>query len=95
MKHVEPLMNGGIINSVTRLHLCWLFLLNHTTMHGSMNIKFMGCFEIFLITERLDCCVPVSGYGERSSPLIVLITIERVVRIYGVHFACTLILAGR
>ena len=32
-------MNGGIINSVTRLHLCRLFLLSHTAMHGSMNIK--------------------------------------------------------
>jgi hypothetical protein len=21
---------------------CWLFLLSHTTMHGSMNIKFMN-----------------------------------------------------
>jgi len=24
-KHVEPLMNGGIINSVTRLHLVGCF----------------------------------------------------------------------
>ena len=83
-KHVELLMNGGIINSITRLHLdgyfswatlrcqqrqlellmmsgvpletcwafnewwnnkfyykvaSWLFILSHTTMHGSMNIK--------------------------------------------------------
>ena len=28
---------------------CWLFLLNHTTMHGSMNIKFRN---VTLITKR-------------------------------------------
>jgi len=28
LKHVDPLMNGGIINSVTLLHLVGYFLLN-------------------------------------------------------------------
>jgi hypothetical protein len=31
-------MNGGIINS-NKVASCWLFLLSHITMHGSMNIK--------------------------------------------------------
>jgi hypothetical protein len=57
--------------------------------------KFIGCFEIFLVIERLDFCVSVCGCGERSSLLIELKTIERVVRIFEVHFACTMILARR
>ena len=41
-KHVEPSINFGIINSITRLHLVgFFFLLIHTAMHGSMNIKFI------------------------------------------------------
>lgn len=55
--------------------------------------KFIGCFEIFLITDRLDFYVSVSGYGERSSVLIILNTIERVLRICEVHFAYITILA--
>ena len=49
--------------------------------------KFIGCFEIFLITQRLDFCVSVSGYGEQSSVLTVRTTIERVFRICEVHSA--------
>jgi hypothetical protein len=26
--------------------------------------KFIGCFEMFLVTGRLDFCVSVSAYGE-------------------------------
>jgi hypothetical protein len=35
---------------------CWLFLLNHTTMHGSMNIKFIeiGC-KVHLICNFSVC----------------------------------------
>jgi len=29
-----------------KVALCWLFLLNHTAMHGSMNIKFKTKMEI-------------------------------------------------
>jgi hypothetical protein len=57
--------------------------------------KFVGCFEIFLITERLDFGVPVSRHGERSAVLIVLKTIECMVSICEVDFACTVILARR
>jgi hypothetical protein len=32
-------MNGGIINSITKVASFWLFLLSHTTMDGSMNVK--------------------------------------------------------
>jgi hypothetical protein len=34
--------NTGIINSTTRLHLVGSFYEIYTTMHGSMNIKFMA-----------------------------------------------------
>ena len=37
-KHVEPSVNSGIINSITSCILL-VFLLSHTKMHGSMNIK--------------------------------------------------------
>jgi hypothetical protein len=37
-KHVEPLINFGIINSNTSCILL-VFLLSHTAMHGSMDIK--------------------------------------------------------
>jgi hypothetical protein len=38
--HAEPSVNSGIMNSINKVASCWLFLLIHTTMHGSMNIKF-------------------------------------------------------
>jgi hypothetical protein len=37
-KHVDPSKNFGIINSITSFILL-VFLLSHTTLHGSMNIK--------------------------------------------------------
>ena len=37
-KHVEPSINFGIINSVTKLHLVSIST-ESSTMHGSMNIK--------------------------------------------------------
>jgi hypothetical protein len=45
-------MNGGIINSVTKLHLCWLFLLNHTAIHGSINIKYIRTWLTKLKTGK-------------------------------------------
>jgi hypothetical protein len=38
-KHVEPSINFGIINSITKLHIVG-FSTESSTMHGSMNIKF-------------------------------------------------------
>jgi hypothetical protein len=40
-KHVEPSVNLGIINSITS-RILLVFLLSHTTMHGSMNISFQN-----------------------------------------------------
>ena len=37
-KHVEPSINFGIINSITKLHLIGIST-ESSTMHGSMNIK--------------------------------------------------------
>jgi hypothetical protein len=35
---------------------CWLFLLSHTTMHGSMNIKWISSISILMIdTICLPC----------------------------------------
>jgi hypothetical protein len=51
-KHVEPSINFGIIISITRLHPVWLFLLIHTTMHGSMNIKRVCANVVFSGVER-------------------------------------------
>jgi hypothetical protein len=33
-------MNGGVNKFYYKVASCWLFLQSHTTMHGSMNIKF-------------------------------------------------------
>jgi len=38
-KHVEPSINFGIINSITKLHLVGIST-ESSTMHGSTNIKF-------------------------------------------------------
>ena len=38
LKHVEPSINFGIINSITKLHLVGISI-ESSTMHGSMNIK--------------------------------------------------------
>jgi len=45
-KHVEQLRNIGIINSTTRWHLVCSFYEIYTTMHGSMNIKFIDKFRV-------------------------------------------------
>ena len=37
-KHVEPSINFGIINSITKLHLVGIST-ELSTIHGSMNIK--------------------------------------------------------
>jgi hypothetical protein len=37
-KHVEPLKNFGIINSITKLHLVGIST-ESSTMHGSMSIE--------------------------------------------------------
>ena len=42
-KHVEPSINFGIINSITKLHLVGISTVS-TTMPGSMNIRHMVCF---------------------------------------------------
>ena len=34
---------------------CWLFLLNHTTMHGSMNIKFKNTHTWLQIYSSIYC----------------------------------------
>jgi len=39
-KHVEPSINFGIINSITKLHLVGIST-ESSMMHGSMNIKFI------------------------------------------------------
>ena len=44
-KHVEPSINFGIINSITKLHLVGIST-ESSTMHGSMNIK--TCRNIYI-----------------------------------------------
>jgi len=39
-KHVEQLINIGVINSSTWLHLVGYFFVNYTMMHRSTNIKY-------------------------------------------------------
>jgi hypothetical protein len=41
-KHVEPLKNSGIINSITKLHLVGIST-ELSTMHRSMSIKVPCC----------------------------------------------------
>ena len=53
--HVEPSMNGGIINSVTRLHLVVYFyrvILQCTDPWISNGIIFPGCFILFKIFNK-------------------------------------------
>ena len=45
-KHVEPSINFGIINSITKLHLVGIST-ESSKMHRSMNIKHMGIRETF------------------------------------------------
>ena len=42
-KHVQPSINFGIINSITKLHLVGIST-ESSTMHGSMNIKLLNTF---------------------------------------------------
>jgi len=43
--HVEPSINFGIINSITKLHLVGIPT-ESSTMHGSMDIKWRAMAEI-------------------------------------------------
>jgi hypothetical protein len=49
LKHVEPSINFGIINSITKLHLVGI-----STMHGSMNIKGQTVFTDLLALRGKD-----------------------------------------
>jgi hypothetical protein len=52
---VEPSVNSGIINSTTSCILL-VFLLSHTTMHGSMNIKsILRSLSLFINTTANVC----------------------------------------
>jgi len=43
-------MYGGIINSLTKLHLAG-YATSHTTMHGSMNVKITSICEYSQLSE--------------------------------------------
>jgi hypothetical protein len=65
-KHVEPSINFGIINFITSCILS-VFLLSHTTMHRSMNIKFeVVYFWMMKVTVELisqaEQCIHTSTY---------------------------------
>ena len=45
-KHVEPSINFGIINSITKLHLVGIST-ESSTMHGSVNIKLPVILDFF------------------------------------------------
>jgi hypothetical protein len=51
-KHVEPLMNGGIINSITRLHLVgylsWIILRCTDPWILNLKMKTVGCSELLV-----------------------------------------------
>jgi len=62
-KHVEPLKNFGIINSITKLHLVGIST-ESSVMHGSMNIKFLNYVLLILkliLKSILHCFVFVHG----------------------------------
>jgi len=50
-KHVEPSINFGIINSITKLHLVGISTESSSTMHGSMNIKNMTVVKQKLVSD--------------------------------------------
>jgi len=47
-KHVEPSINFGIINSITKLHLVGIST-ESSTMHGSMNNRFWNLYYTYFI----------------------------------------------
>jgi len=58
-KHVEQLINTGIINSSTRLHLVGYFCMICSMMHGSTHIKFIK--ESINILLDLECSFILSN----------------------------------
>ena len=77
-KHVEPSINFGIINSITKLHLV-VISTESSTLHGSMNIKFRIMSRVTLSKEMLDqympCYVAISN-----------LRVQRIVRHYTGEF---------
>jgi len=52
-KHVEPSINFGIINFITKLHLVGIST-ESSTMHGSMNIKSVEIIMLISVCGRLN-----------------------------------------
>jgi hypothetical protein len=57
--HVEPSINFGIINSITKLHLVGIST-EESTMHGSMSIK--SLIVISISCGDLQIYFPVNNY---------------------------------
>ena len=74
-KHVEPSINFEIINSITSCILL-VFLLSHTTMPGSMNIKF-NLLHYFYVRPHLHSFPHVQNYD--CSCCLVRTTNSRIV----------------
>jgi len=51
-KHVEPSINGGIINSIAKVASCWLFLLSSIVMYIEDKIRFLSIMVMFVIDYR-------------------------------------------
>ena len=69
-KHVEPSKNFGIINSITKLHLVGIST-ELSTMHGSMNVKFLKCF-----LRKLDSAAASLWVSEQVYIVVCLAMLE-------------------
>jgi hypothetical protein len=62
-KHIEPSINFGIINSITKLHLVGIYT-ESSTMHGCMNIKttllsLVSASGLYVLQMQGSCAVGV------------------------------------
>jgi hypothetical protein len=97
-KHVEPSINFGIINSITKLHVVCICT-ESSTMHGSMNVKnayFMFSKSSVLCSKQTSCAfggcltdlfvVNTSQFREPSRPFKLKIYCDNGVDLHPFQF---------
>jgi hypothetical protein len=60
-------MKGGIIKFCYKVAACWLFLLNHTAMHGSINIKSYSLSSTIISLYCFSSSIQCTLEGRNSS----------------------------
>ena len=71
-KHVQPSINFGIINSITKLHLVGIST-ESSTMQGSMNIKYCSPTLLFSLDDIHPLTLHIHGHVPKFLSSVILV----------------------